>query len=463
VDRHRPLFWHQGLFLQPQHFQHQDLHTKSLLEPFLTYMAPHFWGVGSCHIAEAALGNRSFQVTKGEFVFPDGTYVIVPQNALVEARPFDEDWIEGDRPLMVYLGLKKWDETGDNVTVLSSLNNLSQVTTRFVTAADPEETRDLHQSAPNAQLKGLYYHLKVFWATEMDQLGDYELVPVAQLERDAETIHLSERFIPPSLCIQASDTLANMIREIRDQIASRAHQLEQYKSQKGIQTAEFGTRDMVFLLALRSLNRYVPLLYHITEAERVHPWQVYGLLRQLIGELSSFSSEVNVKGETEDGDVLLRPYDHRNLGDCFYRAQGLIIRLLDEITAGPEYIIRLEYDGTYFAAELSPAIFEGGNRYYLVVETDEDHEAVRESLETVAKLGARESLPILIARALPGARLQHLALPPQELPRRSKSIYFQIDHHGDQWAPVEKGHNIALYWDDAPEDIKVELMVVARS
>jgi len=463
VDKHRPLFWHQGLFLQPQHFQHQDLHTKSLLEPVVHYMTPHFWGVGSCDIAEAALGNRSFEVIKGEFVFPGGTHVIVPQNGLVEARSFDEDWIEGDRPLTVLLGLKKWDDAGDNVTVLSSLTNLSQATTRFVTAADPEETRDLHQSGPSAQLKGLYYLVKIFWATEMDQLGDYELIPVAQLKRDADTIRLSEHFIPPCLSTQSSPTLTGLVREIRDQIASRAHQLEQYKSQKGIQTAEFGTRDMVFLLALRSLNRYVPLLYHITEAERVHPWHLYGLLRQLIGELSSFSVEVNVKGETEGGEVLLRPYDHRKLGECFLGAQDLIIRLLDEITAGPEYIIRLEYDGTYFAAELSPAIFAGGNRYYLVVETDEDHESVKQSLETVAKLGARESLPILIARALPGAGLQHLALPPQELPRRAKSIYFQIDHHADQWAPVEKGHNIALYWDDAPEDIKVELMVVARS
>jgi len=81
----------------------------------------------------------------------------------------------------------------------------------------------------------------------------------------------------------------------------------------------------------------------------------------------------------------------------------------------------------------------------------------------VAKLGARESLPILIARALPGVRLEHLDLPPQELPRRARSIYFQVDHHSDQWAYVERGNNIALYWDVAPEDLKVELMVVGRS
>jgi len=54
-------------------------------------------------------------------------------------------------------------------------------------------------------------------------------------------------------------------------------------------------------------------------------------------------------------------------------------------------------------------------------------------------------------------------LPPQELPRRAFSIYFQLDHHSDLWSRVEKGKNLALYWDTAPEDLKVELMVVGRS
>jgi type VI secretion system protein ImpJ len=81
----------------------------------------------------------------------------------------------------------------------------------------------------------------------------------------------------------------------------------------------------------------------------------------------------------------------------------------------------------------------------------------------VAKLSSREALPILIARALPGIRLDHLATPPQELPRRAHSIYFQVDHHSDKWAQIASGRNIALYWEVAPEDLQVELMVVGRN
>ena len=463
MDPRRPVFWHQGLFLQPQHFQLTDLHQKSLLQPFFRYGLPHFWGVGGLEIAEAALGNRSFEILKVELVFQDGTYVCFPGNCLIEPRPFEEDWVDPEKPLTVHLGLKKWNEEGENVTLTTNLNNVSRLSTRFVTTADPEEVKDLYHEGPSAQVKGLYYVVKVLWETERELTGDYYTIPVAQLQRDAEEIKLSQRFVPPCLSISASSTLFKAIKEIRDQVASRARQLEEYKVQRGVHSAEFGSRDMVFLLALRTLNRHIPMLNHMVETQQVHPWETYGVLRQFIGELSTFSTSVNFSGELEDGTKLLKSYDHLALGECFRGAQSLITSLLEEITAGPEYIIQLAFDGTYFAAELSAAIFEGSNRFYLVLETDEDPESVKESLTTVAKLGARESLPILIARALPGVRLEHLDLPPQELPRRARSIYFQVDHHSDQWAYVERGNNIALYWDVAPEDLKVELMVVGRS
>jgi len=462
MDIQRPLFWHQGLFLQPQHFQLLDLSFQSLLTPFHLFREPHFWGLGEIEIQKAALGRRSFNLLKGIFLFPDGSYTVLPGNALIEARPFDVAWVEGGKPFPVYVGLKKWNEAGENVTVLDKLENLSEITTRFVTTADPEEMKDLHSGGPKGQVKRLYYVLKIFWETERDQLGDYILIPLAQLERAGEEIKISEHYIPPCLTISGSDPLFKIIKEIRDQISARSHQLEEYKSQRGIQTAEFGSRDMVYLLALRSLNRYVPILFHFTETQQVHPWTVYGVIRQMIGELSSFSERVNVMGELEDGTRILPNYDHRSLWECFSAAQALITQLLDEITAGPEYVIRLVYDGTYYAADLKPAMFEGRNRFYLVLKTEEEPKFLLQSLGTVAKLSAREYLPILIARALPGIGLEHLPVPPQELPRRARSIYFAVDHHSDQWAQVQKGHNIALYWDNAPEDLEAELMVVGR-
>ena len=458
----RPLFWHQGLFLQPQHFQLNDMYTQSLLRPFNKYMRPHFWGVGEQEIQETALGTRNFNLLQGEYLFPDNTYVVFPGNAVIEARSFDESWVEGGKPFTVFAGIRKFMDSGENVTVLSKLEGTSEVPTRFVTTTDPEEIENLHQSAPKAQVKRLFYALKIFWENEQEHLGDYVTVPVAQLIRAGEEVALSKTFIPPTLWISGAKPLIRIVKEIRDQLSSRGHQLEEYKKERGIHSAEFGSRDMVYLLALRTLNRYVPMLFHLTESAQVHPWDVYGVLRQIVGELSAFSERINMLGEQEDGARLLPNYDHRNLFHCYSSAQSLITQLLDDITAGPEYVIQLVYDGTYYAAETPPSIFEGKNRFYLVMETDEDPKVAMSSLEHAAKISSRETLPILIARALPGIKLEHLPVPPQELPRRARSIYFQINHHGDYWSQVEKSHNLAMYWDAAPDDLRVELMVVGK-
>jgi type VI secretion system protein ImpJ len=459
----RPLFWHQGLFLQPQHFQLKDLYDQSLLTPFHECLNPHFWGIRDIEIQKAALGNHSFNLLNGQFLFPDMSYVVFPDNAVIQARSFDGAWKADGKTFTVYVGLKKWNDAGENVAVLSNLNDLSNVTTRFVTTTDDEEIKDLHQNGPPAQVKRLYYVLKIFWETEEDLLGDYELIPIACLEKDGDEIILSEHFISPCIGLSGSETLNKIVREVRDQISSRGRQLEAYKRERRIHSAEFGARDMVYLLALRSLNRYIPRLIHLTETRKVHPWDVYDVLRQLAGELSSFSLEISVAGEKEDGSRLLPDYDHHNLWKCFSGAKTLITQLLDEITAGPEYVFQLMYDGTYFAADLPPAIFEGRNRFFLVFETETDPQAIVQSIGSLAKLSSRQSLPILIAHSLSGIKLEHLSSPPQELPRRAHSIYFQIDHHGDQWAQVQKGNNIALYWDSAPQDLKVELMAVGRT
>jgi type VI secretion system protein ImpJ len=205
------------------------------------------------------------------------------------------------------------------------------------------------------------------------------------------------------------------------------------------------------------------MLVHLTDTGLVHPWTAYGVLRQLIGEMTTFSERISVAGTLEDGTVLLPAYGHQNLWACFSAAQRLVTQLLDEITAGPEYMMSLLFDGTYYASDLPPAIFEGRNRFFLALETSADPQTILASVEQIAKFSSREYLPILIARSLPGIKLTYLQTPPQELPRRANTLYFQIDHHGEPWMQVQQGSNLALYWDAAPEDLKAELMAVGRT
>ncbi len=458
----RPIFWQQGLFLQPQHLQLADLHQGFLHKPLYEHGLPHFWGVSGLQIAESALANRSFELLAGTLLFPDGTFVELPGNALVRARSFDGAWVEGDRPFTVHVGIKKLHQSERNVTVLRSFDDLAGVNSRFVTRVDPEAVNDLYSDGPAAQVKSLTCLLQVFWEHELAELDGYVTMPVARLERDGETIRLSEHFIAPCYCLSGSAPLLKVVRDIRDEVAGRTRQLEEYKSPREIQKSEFDASYMVYLLALRSLNRYVPVLFHYAEARQLHPWVVYGTLRQLVGELSSFSDRVGMLGESADGDPPLPAYDHGDLAKCMTAAHTLITRLLNEITIGPELLVHLDPEGDLFVADLPRKFFGPRNRFYLVMRTEADAETTLRAFDAEAKLAARAQLPVLVSRALPGVELIHMPVAPQGLPRRSYSFYFRIEPVSEQWEFVEKEANVALYWADAPEDLKVELVVLRR-
>ena len=456
----RPLFWHQGLFLQPQHFEQSDLFQKFALQPLLAYSHPHLWGVANLQVQEAGLGNKTFEVVNGEFVFPDGTYAVFPGNAILAPRSFDEAWVEADKPLTVYLGLRKISSVENNVTVVDSLDNPGEPNTRYVTPANPQETPDLHAEGPSAQVKYLYYVLRIFWETEKDALDNFHLIPLARLERSGGEIRLSPQYVPPCPTMAASGWLATVIKDVRDQVISRCRQLEEYKRPQEMASMEMDSGFMVVLMALRSLNRYVQPLYQMTETKHVHPWTVYGLLRQIIGELTTFSEHYTATGETLDGKRALPAYDHLDLWACFSAAHRLIAELLDGITVRPGRMIRLEFDGSAFSAQLPEQIFKPRNRYWLSLRTEASPDAVVQAVAHLAKLGSRQTLASLIARALTGLPLEHSATPPPGLPRRSGANYFRIDTTSTLWAEVEETGNIAFSWDGAPDDLVVELIVL---
>ena len=457
----KPVFWHQGLFLQPQHFQLSEKYQHSLLQPFQIYMQPHFWGVCKLELQASSLSNKTCEMLHGEFLFPDGGYVSIPGNGVVSPRSFDEEWVEPDKPFTIYIALHKFSEYNDNVTVISNGMGYSDINTRFVTSANPEEVRDMYVEGPQAQVKSMQHVLKIVFENEKDEMNEYSLIPVAQVVRDGDVIQYDRHFMPPAITISSVPELEKLVKEVRDEVTGRAMQLATYKSPAHAQR-EYDPNLLRYKTALQSLSRYVPRLFHISECGNVHPWIVYGVLRELIGEISTFTDRITVLGETSDGERLLPPYNHTDLGGCFNDASGLITQLLNEITIGPQYLVEMIFDGVTYFADVPSEFFTEHVDFYLIVNTTEDFEKSQQSLLTAAKLSSRDMVETLAERSLPGVGMIYLPAAPPGLPRRPNAYYLRLDIHDDEWSSVQRQENIALLWDEAPEDIKVELVVVRK-
>jgi len=460
VTTRKSIFWHQGLFLQPQHFQHLETCFQSLLSPLHEYQTPHFWGVDTLKIHKTALNNQVVDITAGCFMFQDHTWVEFPGNALLQSRTIDPGWLEGDRPLEIYLGLKKFDPAATNVTVIDNLEEARHATTRMVTLSSPESVSDCYSDGPEALMKTMYYVLNLFWGSEARELTEYHLIPLARLVHTGQEIDLSSHFVPPSLTVTGAPMLLKTAKSIRDQIASRCKQLEEFKSPKEMQTSGFDPEYMIYLLALRSLNRFAPLLHHLVESPNLHPWTFYGVLRQIVGELSMFSSRINVLGELSDDTGLLPSYQHEAPGTCFSAAETLIRELLNDIIIGPEHIIHLEKTADGFRGEVPAESFDRRNAFYLVIQTESEESLVLNALENMAKLASEEKMSTLVSRALPAIPLTQTKVPPPGLPRRAGSYYFMIDREHRLWEDIQRSGTIYFYWVEPPADMNVDVVIL---
>jgi len=456
------IYWHQGMFLQPQHFQYAELHQAFQRRPMLQSTQPHFWGVGELTISAAAIANQRIELQSARLLFPDHSYVEYPGNALVAGRSFTIDQVEVDKPQMVYLGLRRLQPSQDNVSTVAQLGDAALASTRFATTHGAQEVADLFSDAPPAPLRSLTLVLRIFFESELDTLQDYELLPIACLVRDGGLVRLVEDHVPPCYALSGSQPLQQRIRDLRDELAGRARQLQAYKSPREGQRAGIDASDMVFMLGLRTVSRFSALLQHLSEDANLHPWGVYGVLRQLVGELSAFSVRFNMFGETEDGAAGVPPYDHRRIGWCFARAHGLISHMLNEITVGAEFIVPLKPEGQFHLGELPKRLFGEHNRFYLVVHSGVPPEMVALGIAKDARLGPTGEMGKLISLALPGLELIHLPVAPQGLPKRVNSHYFRIEQVSRQWESIARDGLVALFWIDAPTDMRAEIAVVRR-
>ena len=456
----KPILWHQGLFLQPQHLQQLDFGAQERFAALQRQLSPHGWGIQRLQINLNALQERVVDIQQCELLFPDGSWVVCPGNGRLPARSFSAmplDEGEG-APITVYLGLRRWKLGTANVSAPASSADVQSLDSRYLSQVDPTETADLHLSGPPAQIRHLEHLVKIFWADEVADSGDYMLLPALQIRLDANEVRVVQDFIPPVVSLNGCEELLYLLKDIREQLLSRIRVFESYKLSGGIQSSDFEAHFLPHLLVLTTLNRYLPELVHLIETPQIHPWQAYGFLRRLIGELSSFSERVNVLGQLKDGRTLLPGYNHLDLTSCFHAAHQLIEELLNELLIGGGNFITLVRKDTLFQADIPAEDFDPSNVFTLVVSSHATPEDIVQSFQA-AKIGGPEDIRHLVARALPGVPFRHRLAPPPGLPKRSEASYFKLDHNNRQWLGVRNARSICLFWDEAPEDAVVELVI----
>ena len=457
------LFWEHGTLLQPQHFQSLTSQTLSALQFGRMLATPYPWGLTRLAIDEDSLKAGLVVVREFEGVFGDGTHASLGENAVLAQRSCEQAWTNPEEPLMVHVGLYGMRPDAANVTLLDSLGgtNLAAADTRFVATHAPETRPECLAGGEEADVRFMFLNLKIVFLGEEEgrRMG---LLPVARLVHDAFETRLDKSFVPPCLDIQAFALLSDTLASARNSIAGRLRQLEEFKlsaRETGgrVGRALISAQSLALHSMLQVLSRQMPRLEHLCETGHVHPWIVYSALRELIGELSLFSPDINVLGVRRGEQTGLPPYTHEDPGTCFAAAGRLVTELVELLAAGPAHIFTLDRDRDLWTC-LLPEHARSGYDFWLQIRTENAGylAAIRQS---GLRFASEDALPTLLARSLEGVPLLFEDAP-QGLPQRDDTVYLLLDSGNAAWAQIHRTGKAALFLPDAPADCQAQLALM---
>lgn len=456
----KPIYWHQGLFLKPHHFQYLQAYSTESNNTRQENKTPYAWGVSKFSVDKKELLTKNFVIEELEIVFVDGTVVNLPHDAVVQSRNFSTLYEDLESDLTIYVGLKNFSENNINVTELNSYENLENVDTRFVTKGEASSVNNLYHEDESAQVQFMDYCLKIFFEDEIKNLNSYQLIPIAKIERKGEDIFLNEKYVAPLLEAKANTSFFELINSIQKDLTFRAFQLEEYKNP----SSNIGEEPnyLKYLMALQSLAIFVPKIKHMSKAESLHPWYYYELFVQLVGVLSTYSTRVNIFGKLDSGKYLIQEYNHLNLYEIFYEIKLLVTELLDSIIIGPDYILPFVKNETTFTLDCPVSIFQAKYRYFLIVKTPSEANELQESFARFAKVASSNEIEMIVERSLVGLPFEKYEMSIQGLPQRSDSCYFELTSDDAQWGHIQQSQNMTIEFDDALDDVSVELVVLKK-
>lgn len=448
------IYWYSGLYLEPQHFQSIDLHHSYMLAQQRQLCQPWNFGIIQCDINNEMLVDFTLKIDHLRLILPSGYYLEYPGNCLIDSRPFRDAWKQREKPFTLWLALRHFNPAHSNVSTGTKGNS------RWINDNENSMMKDVYHNGPESTVPRIVYNIRILSEEEKETAVDCEYLPLLRLRYENDRVVIDPRFSPPAITLAGSPPLKKLLDGLCAELSSRAHKLEEYKHPDQLNNASKSIGNIMQLLAMRSLNRTLPLLTHYCKAPTIHPWQIYGPLVQLVGELSSFNEMCSFTGEWRNGGPTLLAYDHYHQLECFNSVKNNLTTLFNSLSLEDNTYITLKPDeqGVYYGNLQQLQDRRAGTVLLLLRSEKLDNKRIQSLEESEFKIAAHPAINALIQYALPGISYRWADPSPRGVPNRKDSYYFELNQHEEAWASIEQQQSIAFYWPDAPDDLQVQLV-----
>jgi type VI secretion system protein ImpJ len=419
--------WREGLFLRPQHFQQQDRYLERYIETRCAPMRSHAWGFSELQFNEKLLAIGTLQLQRAVGVFPDGTPFRMPDDQplplALELGPEVRDQVVSLAVPLHRPGAVDADDSTDSRTIVR----------HTIATADVNDA--LTGSAEKATIEVATLRSRLLLASDAPE--GYAHIPMVHIVecRADRSIVLGEQFIPTVLDIHAAARLSTFLVQLQGMMHTRGEALAGRVTASG----RGGAAEIADFLWLQTINRYEPLIAHLTGAGLVHPEDLYRVLVCAAGDLATLA-------ERSKRPSPFPPYRHHQLRASFDPVIAALQRALsverDELVVSIPIEAR-EY-GVNVATVMNRSLF-GTAVFVLGVRADMPAEEVRRRFPSQSKIGPIERLNELVNLSLPGVPIAALPAAPRLIAFHAGFHYFELDQSSELWQQVTTSGGIGLH------------------
>nr|WP_174506482.1 type VI secretion system baseplate subunit TssK [Acinetobacter sp. Marseille-Q1620] len=448
------ILWGEGLFLRPQHFQIQDTYHEQHLNHTIRSTIPFSYGVQNIRFDESQLSLHLLALEKVEMLWQDGEFYSAPAQDLLPA-PIQLDDLNLRGEMQIFLALPVLQPNKKNVAYEESSEP-----SRYHSYLT--ETHDLFTDATPAEI-ALLRRRAEFKLLDVNVNPNHELdgflyLPIGRIKRlSSGNFELDQKFIPPILHIESSETLINNLKRTLNVIKAKIKTIQTNNRENEQKLIEFRSGDIVSFWLVNALNTAHSTLNHIFQNPQIHPERLYCELLRLTGSLLTFSTAYEVDQ--------LPQYKHHHLQESFTQLDIILRELLDTIISSRYISIALkEIRPSYWVGSLETDKINRETRLYIAVSSSmmQTHELIQ-IVPLRFKVGNTVDVEQRVVAALPAIPLHHLMQVPTAIPVRSGVNYFEIEPHDELYQRMLESETICIYVPAGFQDISIELIAVMNA
>ena len=450
MARERKVVWYEGMTLDPHHFQQWDRFHRDSLNARFRSLAPYDWGLTRLDIDTDALTNGQVSLRACCGVTADVFPFEIPDIALPSvSRSIESHFSPTEKSLAVLLAIPLEVTGGRNCRLdASSPDRLTRFTMETIGRMD-ENTGVDERSVPVARP-----NFSILFGDE--SVEGFSTIKIGEIERSSTgSFILSSRYVPPTLCIEASENLMNMTRRLLEVLTAKGNALSAQRRQSPSGQLEIRGGD-ASLFWLLTINSVIPVLHYYFAGKRCHPEALYLVMQSLAGQLITFSPGE----EIQPRDLPL--YDHANPAESFWYLDGRIRTLLENLELVSNFVnIPLEKRNEYLWVGRVPEaqLFQSA-RFFLKASGEVSEKKVIEDLPRKLKIADPEEIHRLATAAVLGLRIELSVRPPAGLPSRQGLQYFRIEQEGQFWEGICRSSSIAVLVPAEFNGLKLEIVAV---